>query len=96
MANGFEIKVPGHLEPGVYANACDVWHTRSEFAVDFLARPANRGTPDLALVVSRVKIPTIFVFELIRDLNTNMTEYDATFGEIVRPEWGENDGGGTA
>jgi hypothetical protein len=70
----------------VYANAAHVWHTRSEFAVDFLARPATGETPDLALVVSRVKIPTIFMFELIRKLNANMTEYEGKFGEIDRPE----------
>jgi hypothetical protein len=54
----------------VYANADNVWHTRTEFTIDFLAKPANEDSTDLARVVSRVKIPMMMMFELIRDLDT--------------------------
>ena len=82
MPDDFEIKVPDQLEAGVYANSVRLWNTRSEFTIDFLARPANDGEPDLARVVSRVKIATIFMFQLIQELNANMTEYEQNYGEI--------------
>ena len=82
VANDFEINVPDHLEAGVYANSIRPWNTRSEFTLDFLVRPANDESPDLARVVSRVKIPTMFMFRLIQELNENMTEYEDKYGDI--------------
>ena len=38
--------------------------------------------PDVARVVSRLKIPTMFMFPLIQALNANMTEYEQTYEEI--------------
>ena len=86
MPTDFEIEVPYDLVPGVYANAERIWHTRSEFTIDFLAKPVSEEAVDLARVVSRVKIPTMLMFELIRDLNTDMTGYEAQDGEIPRVE----------
>jgi len=77
-----EIRIPEYLEAGVYANSIKVWHTRSEFTLDFLARPIDRGEPDVALAVSRLKVPTIFMFELIRRLSADMTDYEQEYGEI--------------
>ncbi len=84
MANGAELKVPDHLEGGVYANFASVWYTRSEFTVDFSLRPANDDLLEVARLVSRVRLPTIFVFELIRKLSVNMTDYEREHGEIPR------------
>jgi hypothetical protein len=38
------------------------------------------------LVVARVRLPTGLVFDVLRALNQAMTEYEAIFGEIRRPE----------
>jgi len=83
----FEISVPDALETGVYANAAGVWHTAHEFTLDFLTlKPAT--TPDLvpARVVSRVKIPPTVIFDLMRALNENMSQYEERFGPIPRIE----------
>ena len=82
MADDFEIKLPDHLVEGVYANSIRPWNTRSEFTLDFLVRPADRDTPDGGRVVSRLRIPTMFMFPLIQALNANMTEYEQAYGEI--------------
>ena len=86
-----EIRLPDQLEPGVYANSINIWHTPSEFTLDFLTAPLDIELPDTARVVSRVKIPTSFVFELLHGLNDNMTEYERKYGEIRRVDEGEDD-----
>ena len=82
MADEFEVKLPDYLEGGVYANSVLPWNTRTEFTLDFLAYPADRKTPDVGRVVSRVKIPTMFMFRLIQELNASMTDYEEKYGEI--------------
>jgi len=81
----FEINVPDALECGVYANAAGVWHTAHEFTLDFLTLRPN-PTPGTvpARVVSRVKIPPTVIFDLMRALNENMAQYEASFGPIKR------------
>jgi hypothetical protein len=37
-------------------------------------------------LVARVRLPTSLVFDVLRSLNHAMTRYEATFGEIRRPE----------
>ena len=90
--------VPPALEAGVYATTALVWHTRSEFTIDF-AVPLS---PDRAealeadvLVVARVRIPTAFAFDLLRMLSGMMERYESEWGEIHRPERrnGESDEG---
>jgi hypothetical protein len=73
---------PEYLEEGVYANSVRLWNTRTEFTLDFLASPTDQAAPDVARVVSRVKIPTMFMFRLIQQLNGNMTDYEEKYGEI--------------
>ncbi len=80
---------------GVYANRLAIWHTAHEFTLDFLvpsqpARPAR--TPEGQTViqaphrlVARVRVPPSTVFEIIRALNENMTNYEAAFGAIKSP-----------
>lgn len=89
----FETYVPPELESGVYANALSVWHTVSEFTLDFgsLVRsgdPDDSGASALVRtrVVARVKIPPILIFDVMQVLNESMTDYEAVFGEIRRPE----------
>jgi Protein of unknown function (DUF3467) len=90
----FEIQVPPELETGAYANFLSVWHSPYEFTLDFgVALQAQPTDPEdesagvivPARVVSRVKIPTTVIFDVLRALNENMTRYEASFGDIRRP-----------
>ena len=84
-----QITVPDALAGGVYANGAGVWHTAHEFTLDFLSLlPTDPKQPDVlpATVVSRIKIPVTVIFDLMRALNTNMSEYEAKFGAIKRVE----------
>ena len=37
-------------------------------------------------VVARVRLPVGLIFDIIKTINTDMTSYEATWGEIRRPE----------
>ena len=37
-------------------------------------------------VVSRVKVPVALVFEILRALNADMTQYESEYGEIEPPK----------
>jgi Protein of unknown function (DUF3467) len=85
-----EVRVPPELESGSYANIVGVWHSPHEFTLDFSislpAAPAEGGSMVIPCqVVSRVKVAPTLIFDLMRTLNENMTNYEATFGEIRRP-----------
>ena len=88
-----EILVPPELEGGVYANALHAWHTEHEFTLDFCASRFPSDEPEdqegatlmRSRVVSRVRIPVTFVFEVIRIANDEMTRYEARLSEIRRP-----------
>jgi hypothetical protein len=47
-----------------------------------------------ALVVARVRIPPAMVFDLLRALNENLTEYEEQYGEVVPPGREEEDADG--
>lgn len=80
------VTVPDDQAIGHYANLVGVWHTPHEFAIDFcVVQPFLPGGPG-AQVVSRVRIPPTIVFELLKTLNQNLTEYEKTYGEIQRAE----------
>jgi hypothetical protein len=91
----FELHGEPGLAGGVYANALAVWHTEHEFTLDFMvnAQPPQPATmPDGETVirvqrqlVARVRIPPGVVFEVIRAINENMTNYEQVFGQIRRP-----------
>ena len=96
----FTVAVPPELEGGVYANFLTTWHTAYEFTLDFSAtQPPHATDPDdpaspvvvPCRVVSRVKVPVTLVFDVIRVLNQEMTNYEATFGEIRRPSAEQGD-----
>jgi hypothetical protein len=86
------INVPEDEAIGHYANFVGVWHTPHEFAIDFCVVQPFLLTGPSAKVVSRVRIPPTIVFDLLRTLNQNLTEYERTFGEIKRPEMQEEGG----
>lgn len=88
----FEIRVPPELEAGAYSNFLSVWHSPTEFTLDFaVTQPAelvDANDPNSSVrvpcrVVARVKIPPRLIFSILQSLNENMTKYEAAFGEIV-------------
>ena len=88
--------IPDDLRVGVYANNLRVSHSPYEFTLDFAVaddqlQPIDPDDPesDLVLahtVVSRVRLPVSLVFDIIRTINLDMTTYEATWGDIRRPE----------
>ena len=93
----FEVEIAPELEGGTYANFVTVWYTPHDFTLDFSAMqsgeiddPDDPASPEIIRcpVVTRVRIPATFVFDVIRAVNTEMTNYEREFGEIRRPEEG--------
>jgi hypothetical protein len=81
--------------PSVYANIIAVWFSPYEFGLDWgLTDPVQPEDPDdptsplriPVSVVTRVRVPTGLLFDVLRALNDAMTRYEAIFGEIRRPE----------
>ena len=96
-----QFRTPEALAPGTYANGCAVWSTQNEFSLDFLVSlPPEPGThPETGesvtigpqQLVARVKLPPALIFQLMRNLNASMEQYEAEYGPI--PEFqGPTDG----
>jgi hypothetical protein len=78
-----EISVDDALKLGVYANFLVVGHSAHEFTLDFCQLlPSGNPNQVKAEVVSRVKIAPTMVGKIIRALNTNMTNYEDSFGMV--------------
>jgi len=94
------LELPDHLVAGVYANVVGVWHTPTEFTLDFAVTqpPAVAADADgqpvqvvPARVVARVKLPPAQVFRLASALAENERIYEENIGKIVTPGRPEND-----
>ena len=79
----------------VYANIVSIWYSPYEFALDWgLTEAAEAEDPDdptsplriPVSIVARLRVPTGLIFDVLRALNEAMTDYEAIFGEIRRPE----------
>lgn len=87
-----QITLPPELEVGAYSNVLHVHHTAYEFTLDFgVMQPAQQDEPDDPVrvpvrVVSRVRIPVTLLFEVLKALNQNLSNYEATFGPIGEPK----------
>src|SRR4051794_4666305 len=85
----FELQITEAQAPGVYANFLGVWHTAHEFTLDFavtqppgLAEMAD-GTAVTRVpcqVVARVKVPPTVLFDFLRTVNENLTNWEQNFG----------------
>jgi len=91
----FEFDISAEVRKGVYANTLTIWFSPYEFAFDWgvaeRAEPEDLDDPASLLripilIVARVRLPTGLVFDVLRALNQSMTDYEAIFGEIRRPE----------
>ena len=85
-----ELLVPLELEPGVYANSLFVWHSWHEFTLDFAvfrgSAPRAAAHEATYLAVARVRMPVSRMFDALLALNSDLTDYERTFGEIRRSE----------
>ena len=89
----FSFQVAPELAAGRYSNMLGVWHSPHEFTLDFaVTMPVVHadgadGPPTVPCeVVARIKVSPSLIFDLLRALNENMTQYEQNFGEIKRPE----------
>jgi len=87
----FDIEIPDDLQAGAYANLLNVWHTPYEFTLDFAviqqAQPREDGEQVVpARVVSRVRIPTGIMFEVLKALNRNLAKYEASMEELRKAQ----------
>jgi hypothetical protein len=86
-----QIRTPESQTAGTYANGVGVWSTQTDITIDFLITlPPEQGTdpngdPVIVApqqVVSRVKIPPVLVFQLMRNLGAAQDAYEKQFGAI--------------
>ena len=86
----FEMQVGEAESGGVYANFLGVWHTAHEFTLDFaVTQPAalaqlQDGTTVTRVpcqVVSRVKVPPTVLFDFLRTLNENLSNWERNFSK---------------
>ncbi len=86
-----QVRTPEKWNTGVYANGVGVWFTQTDFTLDFVVNlPPEVGTdPDgnqMLLspqqVVARVKLPPPLVFQVMRNLSTNLDRYEQQYGSI--------------
>ncbi|HKP19377.1 MAG TPA: hypothetical protein VJT84_12935 [Gaiellaceae bacterium] len=78
--------VPPMHELGACAHAAAVWFTAYDLTLDFAAFTDEPEGGGELVVVSRVRIPIGFAFELIRRINDAMGRYESTWGEIHYPD----------
>jgi hypothetical protein len=85
-----EVQMPDELVAGTYADFVAVWHSRDSFTLDFaaLAGPQTVTTNEAgqsvptgkARVVARVRIPPGQVFELMKALEKQLTQWEQATG----------------
>lgn len=80
-----QIEVPEDMQDGVYANMAVISHSPSEFILDFIRILPNT---DKAKVKSRVILTPEHAKRLLKALQENIKNYDATFSSSP-----SNDGG---
>jgi hypothetical protein len=85
------MRTPEKWTTGVYANGVGVWFTQTDFTLDFVVNlPPEvgqdpEGNPLLLSpqeVVARVKLPPPLVFQVMRNLSTNLDRYEQQYGAI--------------
>lgn len=86
-----QVRTPEKWNTGVYANGVGVWFTQTDFTLDFVVNlppEVNQGPNGVQVVVSpqevvaRIKVPPPLVFQLMRNLSTNLDRYELQYGPI--------------
>lgn len=90
-----EVQMPEELIGGTYADFVAVWHSRDSFTLDFAAmsgpqqvvtnEAGERVSRGKARVVSRVRIPPAQVFELMKALEKQLTQWEQATGARREP-----------
>lgn len=77
------VVVDDEIKHGEYANFLVVTHGPHDFTLDFcqLLPSGEQGIVN-AEVTSRVKIAPTMVAQVLRALNTNLTNYEEKFGDV--------------
>ncbi len=77
------VVVDDEVKHGEYANFLVVTHGPHDFTLDFcqLLPSGEQGVVN-AEVTSRVKIAPTMVAQVLRALNTNLTNYEEKFGDV--------------
>jgi hypothetical protein len=89
--NRLEVSISAEVEMGQYANFASVWHTQDGFVLDFavitrppqLANDPSSGQHFVSVptrIVSRIRIPPSQVFELMKALEQQLTQYEQETG----------------
>jgi hypothetical protein len=86
-----QVRTPEKWNTGVYANGVGVWFTQTDFTLDFVVNlppEVNQDPEGHQVVVSpqevvaRIKVPPPLVFQLMRNLSTNLDRYEVQYGAI--------------
>ncbi len=84
-----QLNLTPELRKGVYANFAAVWHTDTEFTVDFacaVSPPDNSEEGPMTLpydVVARIRIPPSVIFKIAKAIAENVDQYEKSFGAIT-------------
>jgi hypothetical protein len=78
-----QVVVPDEVKHGEYANFLVVTHGPHDFTLDFcqLLPSGEQGVVN-AEVTSRVRIAPTMVGQVLRALNTNLSNYEEKFGSV--------------
>ena len=86
-----QVRTPEKWNTGVYANGVGVWFTQTDFTLDFVVNlppevsvdpTGNQLVVSPQQVVARIKVPPPLVFQLMRNLSTNLDRYEVQYGAI--------------
>lgn len=80
-----KFEVSDTVAAGVYANATLVKHNHTEFIMDSLLLVEESGK---AVVQARVRLSPTHAKALLKSLDENIKNYEATFGKIYQPVTG--------
>lgn len=78
---GVDVKISDEELKGRYSNLLRVTHTREEFILDFIALAPPQG-----VVTARVISSPAHVKRIIQALQTNLTQYEKTYGALQELE----------
>lgn len=102
-----QVRTPEKWNTGVYANGVGVWFTQTDFTLDFVVNlppevgqdgDGNQILLSPQEVVARVKLPPPLVFQVMRNLSTNLDRYEQQYGsiqEFAGPTLGEGNASDT-
>jgi len=75
------VKLPEHIQAGVYSNQMVVSHTREEFLLDFV-----NLFPPAGVVNARVIVSPGHMKRMIRALQENLGRYENVHGPVIEAE----------